>query len=52
MKRKPQIPNWSRLARSVRVKADLLPSGSERDALIARARRLEAAHKKNQPRSR
>lgn len=46
MLRKPQAPNWSRLARTARVEASKLPPGSARDAMIAKARQLEAAGKR------
>lgn len=46
MTRKPQPPNWSRLARTARVEASRLPAGCARDALIAKARKLEAAGKR------
>lgn len=50
MTRKPQTPNWSRLARTARVEANKLPIGGARDALMAKARKLEAAgNRERQP---
>lgn len=50
MTRKPQTPNWLRLARTARVEASRLPTGCARDALIAKARKLEAAgNRERQP---
>lgn len=50
MTRKPQAPNWLRLARTARVEASRLPLGCARDALIAKARKLEAAsNRERQP---
>jgi hypothetical protein len=49
MTRKPQAPNWSRLARTARVEAGKLPVGLAKDALIAKARKLEAAGNRENP---